>query len=126
MTALMPLYIKKIFNKDPHFSDTKVVMSLYNSIFTQNWDNRFAEKMKFDGFTDEVLSQLTEPSYVNVISTALKYADGVTIGSENISTELKEIFDVASCLKLEYQSEETQVKSLSEFLDKVIEEEILA
>jgi starch synthase len=101
-------------------------MSLYNSIFTQNWDNRFAEKMKFDGFTDEVLSQLTEPSYVNVISTALKYADGVTIGSENISTELKEIFDVASCLKLEYQSEETQVKSLSEFLDKVIEEEILA
>jgi starch synthase len=101
MTALMPLYIKKIFNKDPHFSDTKVVMSLYNSIFTQNWDNRFAEKMKFDGFTDEVLSQLTEPSYVNVISTALKYADGVTIGSENISTELKEIFDVASCLKLE-------------------------
>jgi hypothetical protein len=36
------------------------------------------------------------------------------------------VFDEATCLKLEYQSEETQVKSLSEFLDKVIEEEILA
>ncbi len=126
MTALMPLYIKKIFNKDPHFSDTKVVMSLYNSTFTQNWDNRFAEKMKFDGFTDEVLTQITEPSYVNVISTALKYADGVTIGSESITPDLKAVFDEATCLKLEYQSEETQVKSLSEFLDKVIEEEILA
>jgi starch synthase len=101
-------------------------MSLYNSIFTQNWDNRFAEKMKFDGFTDEVLTQITEPSYVNVITTALKYADGVTIGSEDITPELKTVFDEATCLKLEYQSEETQVKSLSEFLDKVIEEEILA
>lgn len=126
MTSLMPLYIKKIYNKDPHFSDTKVVVSLYNSFFNENWDSRFAEKMKFDGFSEEILNQLTEPTYVNVVSTALKYADGVTIGSENIDAELKAVFDEASCLKLDYQSEETQVKTLSEFLDKVIEEEILA
>ena len=31
MASMMPLYIKKIYNKDPHFSEAKVVYSVYGT-----------------------------------------------------------------------------------------------
>ena len=44
---------------------------------------------------------------------------------KNSSPELRSIFDAAECEKLDYVAEEHQVKEVSEFLDKVIEAEVL-
>ena len=122
MASLMPLYIKKMYNKDPHFSDTKVVVSLYDTIFENGWDSRFSEKLAFDGFDAEITESLKDPSYLNVLNTAIRFADGVTVGSENLDTVTQEIFDVANCSKLAYVPEENQARVFSEFFDKVIEE----
>jgi starch synthase len=122
MAALMPLYIKKMYNKDPHFSDTKVVVSLYDSIFENGWDKRFNEKLSFDGFDAEITENVKDPSYLNVLNTAVKYADGVTVGSENLDANTQEIFDTAICPKLAFIPEENQARVFSEFFDKVIEE----
>ena len=59
MTLLMPIYLKKLYAKDPHFADTKVVYSLYNEKFNKNWDARLGEKLKFDGFDDEIIDKNT-------------------------------------------------------------------
>ena len=126
MASLMPLYIKKIYNKDPHFSDTKVVVSLYDSIFENGWDNRFNEKLNFDGFDSEVTEGVKDASYLNVLNTAIRYADGLTVGSESLDAVSQEIFDSANCIKLNYIPEENQAKVFSEFFDKVIEEEVAA
>jgi starch synthase len=125
MAALMPLYIKKIYNKDPHFSDTKVVLSLYNDGFNNNWDERFSEKLKFEGFDKEVVSSLVDPSYKNIIKTVLKYSDGVVVGCENLDADCQELFEEAECFKQAFTAEEFQNKTMSEFFDKVIEEEVL-
>ncbi|MBK6527861.1 MAG: glycogen/starch synthase [Crocinitomicaceae bacterium] len=50
MSALAPLYIKRLYHNDPHFADAKVVYSVYNHPFNKNWDSKFAKKRKFDGF----------------------------------------------------------------------------
>ena len=126
MASLMPLYIKKMYNKDPHFSDTKVVVSLYDTIFENGWDSRFSEKLAFDGFDVEITESLKDPSYLNVLNTAIRFADGVTVGSENLDTVTQEIFDVANCSKLAYVPEENQARVFSEFFDKVIEEVVIA
>jgi starch synthase len=125
MASLMPLYIKKIYQKDPHFADTKVVLSLYDNGFNNNWDVRFADKLKFDGFDKEVTANLTDCSYENVTRTALKYADGVNVGSESLDTISRALFEEATCLKQDFLPEESQTKAMSEFFDKVIEEEVL-
>ncbi len=122
MASLMPLYIKKMYNKDPHFSDTKVVVSLYDTIFENGWDKRFSEKLSFDGFDSEITENVKDPSYLNVLNTAIKYADGVTVGSENLDAISQEIFDSANCAKLAFVPEENQSKVFSEFFDKIIEE----
>jgi starch synthase len=125
MAGLMSLYVKKLYNKDPHFAETKVVYSVYNEAFNKNWDAGFADKLKFDGFDDEVINELKEPSFENVSKIIMKYADGLNISSENLDASLQKLVDEQSCLKQEYVPEENQTKVMSEFFDKVIEEEIL-
>lgn len=126
MTALMPLYIKEIYKDDPHFENTKVVYNMFNDEgFNKNWDSRFNEKLKFDGFSDEIVEQLKEPSLANISKVASKYVDGLSVGSNELDADLKIIFDDAECLKLDFTEEENLNKEVSGFLDKVIEAEIL-
>jgi starch synthase len=125
MTALMPLYMKNLYKDDPHFANTKVVYRMYNEGFNNNWDSRFSEKLKFDGFSDEIIADYADPSLENISRAAAKYADGISVGSEELTPELQSIFDSAECAKLDWVAEEHQVKSTSEFLDKVIEAEVL-
>jgi len=125
MTSLMPLYIKKLYKDDPHFANTKVVYNMYNDGFNNNWDERLAEKLKFDGFDEDVTNDFLEPSFENISKVATKYVDGLSVGSEELSPELRAIFDSAECEKLDFVAEENQIKEVSEFLDKVIEAEVL-
>lgn len=124
MTSLMPIYIKELYKDDPHFANTKVVYNMYNTGFNTNWDARFAEKLKFDGFSDEVVKDFTDTSFERITSSIVKYVDGLCVGSEELSPELRSIFDSAECPKLDYIAEEHQTKEVSGFLDKVIEAEV--
>jgi starch synthase len=128
MTSLMPMYIKKIYNKDPHFADTKVVYSMYDQAegFESDWNDRFCDKMKFAGFDCDVTDELKKASLEMLTKVAVKHSDGVVQLSENIPAELKAVYDDATCLKLDYLPEEHQAKAMSEFFDKVIEEVVLA
>lgn len=127
MASLMPLYIKKIYNKDPHFADTKVVYSIYDHKegFESSWDERFHEKLKFDGFDEEVTNLVKSPTLDAITKAAVTFSDGVVQSSEAIPADLQKVYDEATCLKLNYLPEEHLTKGLSEFFDKVIEEGIL-
>ena len=127
MAALMPLYIKKIYNKDPHFAGTKVVYSIYkeNEGFTKPWSEKFAQKLAFDGFDEEVTNLVKNPSIEAITSASLTFADGAVIGSDDIPAGLQDAFDKANCLKLNYMPEEHLSKGLNEFFDKVLEEGVL-
>lgn len=124
MTALMPMYIKKMYNKDPHFADTKVVYSMYdtNEGFKQAWDPRFADKLAFDGFDEEVTTLVKNPTMEAITNAAVSFSDGVIQSSMEISPELTTVFDNATCMKLNYLPEENLTKGLNEFFDKVLEE----
>ncbi len=125
MTSLMPLYIKKLYKDDPHFANTKVVYNMYNDGFNNNWDARLAEKLKFDGFDEDVANDFAEPSFENISKAVTKYVDGLSVGSEELPPELRAIFEAADCEKLDFVAEENLIKEVSEFLDKVIDAEVL-
>ena len=125
MTALMPMYLKNIYKDDPHFASTKVVYNMFNEGFNNNWDERLAEKLKFDGFDEDVTNEFASANFTSISKVAAKYVDGLSVGTDELSPELRTIFDEAGCEKLDFVAEENQVKEVSEFLDKVIEAEVL-
>ena len=88
MTALTPLYIKKLYHNDQHFADAKVVYSVYDNGFNKNWDSNFYEKLKFDGFEEEDIHDLKDVDFVTLTKKAIQVSDGVIQGSGQIDKEI--------------------------------------
>lgn len=122
MTALAVLYIKKLYNNDPHFADVKVVYSVYDKSFNKNLDSRLKDKLKFDGFNEDDYSTLGDGDFVSLNKLAIDLCDGVIQGSEEINEEIKEYITNSDVPFLEYHPEETCVKPVDEFYDQIIGE----
>lgn len=122
MTALLPAYLKKIINDDPHFTDSKVVYSAYESGFDKPLDKDLANKLVMEGFNAKDLAHLSDPSFVNLNKFAAEYSDGVVKGSAALPSELNSYLDSLSKPVLNFQEEDKMVVSCSEFYDQVLEE----
>ncbi|MFM7662875.1 MAG: glycogen/starch synthase [Bacteroidota bacterium] len=125
LSSMMALYIKFVYDKDPHFSNTKVVYNIFDQVFTTPWDKRLPEKLLFDGIPSNVASKFSDTSCVGITKALAKYIDGLCIGSESIPAELLDVFNNSKCPKLGYIAEENQAKELSAFFDKIIDESVL-
>ena len=88
MSAVVPIYLKKVFNDDPLFRDVKIVVTLADDRFDEPLDAQFAEKIANEGVKDEKLSILSTPSYENLYRFVIDYADGITVASPKASPEL--------------------------------------
>lgn len=79
MTALTPLFLKRVYADDPSFAGTRIVYSLYDNNFEGNLDPRMVEKLRMDGFADEDLKSLLDGDvdYKKLNKIAIDYADAV-------------------------------------------------
>ncbi|MFA8435949.1 MAG: glycogen/starch synthase [Marinifilaceae bacterium] len=119
-TGLVPLYLKKSFNEDPLFSNSKVVLSIYDEEFETPFSKEFINKVKIEGVEDSDVEVLTEPTYVTLNKLAIDQADGVILGSPSINTELLEYVKASGKPFLEYQNKEEYVSAYSEFYDSLL------
>lgn len=103
MSAVVPIYLKKVFNDDPLFRDVKIVVTLADDRFDEPLDAQFAEKIANEGVKDEKLSILSTPSYENLYRFVIDYADGITVASPKASPELVEYARQSGKPVLEYR-----------------------
>ncbi len=106
MSAITPIYLKKVFADDPLFRDVKIVVSLCNDRFDGNLSADFADKIADEGVEDENLASLATPSYENLYRFVIDYADGVVVTSAEASEELIEYARQSGKPMLEYQNPE--------------------
>jgi starch synthase len=122
MTALTPLYIKKLYQNDPHFADVKVIYSVYENGFNKNWDAKFYDKLKFDGFEEEDIHDLKDVDFFALTKKAVSVSDGVIQGSGRIDSNILKMIEESETPFLEYFSEDSCVKPINEFYDQIFEE----
>ena len=81
ISALAPLYLKKMYGDDPAFRDAKIVYSITDpSTLPAALDSRFAEKLTMDNaFTPDDIKALGDGAFDVAALTriAAEYADGV-------------------------------------------------
>jgi starch synthase len=111
-----------LYQDDPHFTDAKVVYSVYDNGFNKNWDSKFLEKLKFDGFDDADIADLKDVDFATLTKKAIEVCDGVIQGSETIDAEVAKAIEASTTPSLEYYSEESCVKPVNEFYDQIFEE----
>ncbi len=90
ISHVLPIYLKKAYSDDPIFSDSKVVLTLYNEHLDQTFSPDMKEKISMHGIKAKDLEVLSEPNGINLAKLAIRYADGVVIGEENIHPDLIE------------------------------------
>lgn len=107
MSAVMPIYLKQIFNDEPLFRDVKVVVSLADDKFEQPLSAEFSQRVANEGATDPKLKDLTLPSYENLYRFVIDYADGIVVASENADKALVEYARQSGKPMLEWESPES-------------------
>ena len=93
ISALAPIYLKRIYADDPTFSSSKIVYSLLGDSFEGTLDSRMAEKLAFEGFSAEDIKSLTSSDSIThkeLTRLAIDYADGIVHASADADPELVE------------------------------------
>ena len=121
-TSLVPLYIKKSYCDDPLFMNSSVIFSVYNENYNMKLEERFKEKIRFNGIKDEDLEVLSNPEFINIARIAFQYSDGIIRGSKNYPPELEKILKKLQIPVLDYQSPEKYIDAYSVFYDRFLTE----
>ncbi len=121
MAGVLPLYLKKFYNDDPHFADAKVIYSVYEDGFSGSLNKDMAKKLKFDGFSDTDLKLIKNPTFANINKIGIEFSDGVVRGSANIDAEIEDFIKSSDKLTLDYHGEEEMVAAYNGFYDQVLE-----
>ena len=88
-TSLLPLYIKKYYNDDPIFADSKMVVSVYNDEYPKTLNKKLSHKLTLDGFNKKDVKHISEePNFINMLKQSIEFSDGVIQGSDSISADL--------------------------------------
>jgi starch synthase len=120
MAALLPALIKKTYKDDPLFSDSKVVVSLYNDHFTETMDHRLAEKLILDGIEASDVTELKDPTYENLMKYAISHCDGVIVSDESVNPILTKFAKSLKKPIVEEFGTEEHAEICSNFYDEVL------
>ena len=104
MSAITPIYLKKVFHDDPLFRDVKIVVTLCDDKFEKQLSDNFKEKIASEGVNDPKLEDLSIPSYENLYRFVIDYADGVVIASQKADASLVEYARQSGKPLLEYNN----------------------
>ena len=120
MTALMPMYLKKVYNEDPHFSDAKVVYSDYEQEFDR-LDPDLIKKIGFDGVAPEDLELIQDPTLNNLNKLAIQYSDAVIHGHDNIAPEITSFINDTNTLSVENKGGDIFINDVAALYEEVLE-----
>ncbi|MDR1698353.1 MAG: glycogen/starch synthase [Prevotellaceae bacterium] len=120
--SLVPLYIKKAYNDDPFFKESKIVFSLYDDDFKTPFKENFQKNLMLDGVDKKDLDAIKKQAdYVSLEKLAMDFSDGVIQGSAEINQELADYAQQKNLPFLPYQTPETYVDAYNEFYNQILD-----
>lgn len=122
MTSFVPLFIKKVYNEDPIFKDTKVVTSLYNNAFEGELNKAAGNKAVLDGIDIPDVGSIIQPNFVNLNNFAADWSDALIYGSEEIDKDIKAHVEGLGKPLLSEFDRESYTDEFDAFYDEVIED----
>ncbi len=93
-TAMVPMYIKKVYHDDPTFKDAKVFYSLFEEDFgNDSLGNKYAEMPTQEDVRPEDSEAFGSGNYLDVYKGALSYTDVAILADQNIPSGILQYID---------------------------------
>lgn len=121
ISSLAPLYLRHLYNEDPSFRSSRIVVSLTNDPFEGELDARFVEKLRLEGFGEDELRELAESKvdYIALQKLAIRNADGVVVSSPDADPVLIDYARSIGKPLLHYPGEDDFAKSYIDFYESL-------
>ncbi len=123
ISHILPLYLKKVYKDDPIFTESKLVLSLYNEIEDVEFPNDMKAKATLPGIKAKDLELLKQPNGINLAKLAIQNADGIIFGSESINEELVSYVTSMKLPTLPYVeigADSDYIKEYNQFYDTIL------
>jgi starch synthase len=120
MSSLVPLYVKRAYKDNPLFAESKVVYSLYDDDFKEQFRDSFEKKLKLPGVTAKDLKYFKDPNFVNVTKAAIDYSDAIVITSDKVNPELLEYVHEKKKPTLVHNNDAPYVDAYNEFYNSLL------
>lgn len=124
ITALAPVYLKRMYGEDPSFVNSKIIFSLRSEAFEGTLDPRFVEKM-LPHFSKEELKTLGDGPVdaIALQKLAIDYADALIVASPDLPQELLDYAQASGLPLLPYTDDENSEERLGQFYDSLLPSE---
>jgi len=115
-SALIPLYLKKLYSEDPFFSGTASVLSVHNVVYQGVFQQDVFSKTGFDR-TDSIFEMMEYYGKVNFMKAGLLSSDIVTTVSERYSEEIQTSSEFGAGLERIFASRKRDLVGILNGLD---------
>ena len=90
MSALTPLFVKKLYSDTPFFENTKVVLSLDDQDYATPFGSKFSNKILGGGILNTDIRGIAglPVGYEDLMRLAIDYSDAIILASENVNQRL--------------------------------------
>jgi starch synthase len=124
MSALIPVYLKTTYKDDPTFKHSKVVYSVYENGFTETLSADFAHKAIMTDMTEEHTEAFKPGTNAALNAGAIKYSDGIVLGSADIDAET--LNNVKNSQKTVLEFDDTaEFENYYNFYDEITNDELV-
>ena len=113
ISHILPIYLKKAYIDDPIFSNSKVVLSIYDDTPAE-FPADFKDRVVFGSVTEKDVEILSEPTGINLAKLAADYSDGIIFGSAEIDSEIEKYCRESGLPVLPFKAESMEDKSYIE------------
>jgi len=124
ISHFLPVYLKKVYNDDPIFADTKVVLSLHNDCLEEKFNSKTHDKLLLGNLRKSDVSIISEANGINLAKLAVQYADGVIRATPDIDGRLEEYIQTRGVKVLPYISiskdDPAYIKEYNSFYDQIL------
>lgn len=91
MSALTPLYLKKVYSDTPFFNKSKIVFSIDEDSFRTPFGINFADKVMIQGISKEDIESISgrKTGYNELMKLAVDYSDAIVQSAPNVNSIVK-------------------------------------
>ena len=125
ISSLVPLYIKKLYNEDPLFNNSKVIFSVYDTDFPGELNKEICEKLLFESSLNKKdVEGLQTPDYLSLNKIAIDYADAIIKVGKKIDKRIVKHIDASGKPKMIHPGGEdgAYASAYADFYEELYEE----
>ena len=119
LSALAPLYLKRVFNDEPFFAHSKIVLMLDDNEYERPFPTRFTEKLRIEGITNTDVRGIDgfPVGYEELMRLAVDFSDAIVYATPKVNQRVANYVETKGKPILHFEQTETPVEASKRLWD---------